>query len=171
MMMFNDMIVAVEDLRNVEFTLILVDHQEQESKRWSRTIRDHHQTTHRRGPRVPQLPGAQGDGVQVGPEGDGSGAGSRLHPSPSGADEVVLLLSRPRLVQRGVERGSDDGRLKAGSRWWPQPTEPGEEQHGQLQDPVRVPPEVRQTELSPASNLCPSKPRVVRKESKRSDRW
>ena len=27
MMMFNDMIVAVEDLRNVEFTLILVDHQ------------------------------------------------------------------------------------------------------------------------------------------------
>ena len=32
MMMFNDMIVAVEDLRNVEFTLILVDHQEQQSK-------------------------------------------------------------------------------------------------------------------------------------------
>ena len=32
MMMFNDMIVAVEDLRNVEFTLILVDHQEQQPK-------------------------------------------------------------------------------------------------------------------------------------------
>ena len=32
MMMFNDMIVAVEDLRNVEFTLIPVDHDQDKNK-------------------------------------------------------------------------------------------------------------------------------------------
>ena len=36
MMMFNDMIVAVEDLRNVEFTLIMVDQDQDRNNRASR---------------------------------------------------------------------------------------------------------------------------------------